>query len=342
MAVTIDSSVQKLDQIWYTRCPVPTASGLALNLGWLSEAFAADGIAVSVLQDAPDEFRRHHLDHELDGLVREGGNIPALNARGAGASSRLIGLTWIDEWQSIVVRPDSAITSPEQLLGARLAIPAWKQERGSSIWRGMAIAGFSGALRSVGLSLADARLVEVEDQGEGRLPPFEALLRGEVDAVYAKGAFAAEQSAAAGLVVGIDLDAFDDRRFRVNNGTPRPITVHQRLLDEHPELVVRFLVQTLRAAEWAALNLDGVRRILERETGSGPDGVSAAYRNDFHLSLHPTLSEDRLQYLDQQKALLWSHGFLPRDFDLDAWVAPEPLLEAQRILDASREDHHAG
>ena len=37
-----------------------------------------------------------------------------------------------------------------------------------------------------------------------------------------------------GLVVGIDLDGFSDRRFRVNNGTPRPITVHERLLEEHP------------------------------------------------------------------------------------------------------------
>jgi ABC-type nitrate/sulfonate/bicarbonate transport system substrate-binding protein len=315
---------------------------LALNLGWLREEFAQDGIAVSVLQDAPEQVRRHHLDHELDGLVREGGNIPALNARGAGAPSRLIGLTWIDEWQSIVVRPDSGITSPEHLRGARVAIPAWKPERGSSIWRGMAIAGFGGALRKVGLSLADVRLVEVTERDDGRLPPLEALARGEVDAVYAKGAFAAEQSAAAGLVVGIDLDAFDDRRFRVNNGTPRPLTVHQGLLDEHFELVVRFLVQTLKAAEWAVDNLDGVHRILQTETGSGPDGVSRAYRNDFQLSLHPTLSEDRLEYLDQQKALLMIHGFLPRDFDLAAWVAPEPLLEAQRILSASPGVRHAG
>jgi hypothetical protein len=28
-------------------------------------------------------------------------------------------------------------------------------------------------------------------------------------------------------VVAVDLDALPDPRFRVNNGTPRPITVHQ-------------------------------------------------------------------------------------------------------------------
>jgi hypothetical protein len=36
-----------------------------------------------------------------------------------------------------------------------------------------------------------------------------------------------------GLVVGIDLDGFPDRRTRVNNGTPRPITVHNSFLENH-------------------------------------------------------------------------------------------------------------
>ncbi len=45
-----------VDQLWYTRCPVPTASGIAHRLGWLDEEFAADGLALGVLQDAPPEL----------------------------------------------------------------------------------------------------------------------------------------------------------------------------------------------------------------------------------------------------------------------------------------------
>ncbi|HEY0713786.1 MAG TPA: ABC transporter substrate-binding protein, partial [Polyangia bacterium] len=41
-----------IDTIWYTRCPVPTATGLAYKLGWLAQEFAAEGIAVRTLQDA--------------------------------------------------------------------------------------------------------------------------------------------------------------------------------------------------------------------------------------------------------------------------------------------------
>src|SRR5436190_132439 len=84
-----------LDRIWFTRCPVPTASGIAHSLGWLSEEFGRDGLEVAALQDAPRELSRHHFDHELPGLFREGGNIPALAAKATGSPSRLIGLTWI-------------------------------------------------------------------------------------------------------------------------------------------------------------------------------------------------------------------------------------------------------
>ena len=38
-------------------------------------------------------------------------------ARAEGAPSRLVGLTWIDEWQTILVRPDSPIAGPEDLKG---------------------------------------------------------------------------------------------------------------------------------------------------------------------------------------------------------------------------------
>ena len=57
-----------------------------------------------------------------------------------------------------------------------------------------------------------------------------------------------------------------DLSFRVNNGTPRPITVHEDLLENHFDLVVRFLEQTLRAADWAADNLEGVFDVLQTET----------------------------------------------------------------------------
>ena len=51
----------------------------------------------------------------------------SLPAKAQGAKTKLIGLTWIDEAQSILVKPGSDIRSPEQLVGKRLALPAYRQ-----------------------------------------------------------------------------------------------------------------------------------------------------------------------------------------------------------------------
>lgn len=209
----------------------------------------------------------------------------------------------------------------------------------------MALHGIKGALSQGGLTLDDVIFVEVAAQSSPSVgrdagdrafswPGIAELARGEVDAVYAKGARAAEQAKEIGAVVAVDLDAHPDRRTRVNNGTPRPITVHERLLDEHPDLVVGFLAQTLRAADWAPGNLGRVREILAGETRSGTDAVTTAYRGDFHHSLHPDLSPERLELLRIQKDFLLIHGFLDADVDIDAWAAPEPLELARKRLDA--------
>lgn len=60
-----------LDTLWYTRCPVPTASGLANNLGWLGRTADAAGVGFGVLQDAGPELAVRHFDHRLPGLIRK-------------------------------------------------------------------------------------------------------------------------------------------------------------------------------------------------------------------------------------------------------------------------------
>lgn len=102
-----------MDELWFTRCPVPTATGIAADRGRLTEEFAADGITVRSLQDVPPELAAdHHYTHGLTGLFREGGNVPALWARARGEATRVVGLTWIEEPQSILVRADSELRTP--------------------------------------------------------------------------------------------------------------------------------------------------------------------------------------------------------------------------------------
>ncbi|MDX6741516.1 ABC transporter substrate-binding protein [Actinocorallia sp. A-T 12471] len=313
--------------LWFTRCPVPTATGIAADLGWLSDEFAPDGITVQSLQDgvSPEEAETHYT-HALEGLFREGGNVPALWARARGERTRLLGLTWIEERQAILTRRGEPVTS---LDGLRLAVP--RRDIPIDFWRAMALQGFAGALRAEGRDLADAALVEVE--AARRAPQWEAelaaLAKGEVDAVYVKGALAVEAALRFDADVAIDLDALPDRRARINNGTPRPITVHQTLLDERPELVVRFLAVLLRAADWAAREPAELRRILSAETGAGSDAVARAY---VHQPLHPDLSDERLDLLAEQERFLRAHGFLAEAVDVRAWADFAPLTAAQELI----------
>ncbi|MFI1092325.1 ABC transporter substrate-binding protein [Streptomyces sp. NPDC020917] len=323
------------DEIWFTRCPVPTATGIAADRGTLTAEFAPDGIAVRSLRDAAGRgaaggLPRSHFTHELTALFREGGNVPALWARSRGEQTRVIALTWIEERQTILVRQGSDLRTPQQLRGRRLAVP--HHDIPIDFWRAMALHGHAGALGLAGLTLDDAHLVDVpgapQGQWEGELA---ALRDGVVDAVYVKGAVAVETARRYGAEVAIDLDAVPDRRARINNGTPRPITVHQRLLDDRPDLVTRFLAVLLDAADWAAAHPGDVPRILGAETGAGPEGVAGAYRDGTASSLQLDLSQERLDLLAAQERFLSAHRFLPDPVDVAAWADPEPLRRAHEL-----------
>ncbi|MER5866446.1 ABC transporter substrate-binding protein [Kitasatospora sp. NPDC002040] len=325
-----------MDQLWFTRCPVPTATGIAADRGLLAEEFAPDGITVRSLQDVSAAVAAdHHYTHALEGLFREGGNVPALWARSRGEETRVVALTWIEERQSILVRADSGVRDPAGLRGLRLAVPV--HAIGIDFWRAMALSGFAGALAQAGLTLADAELTEVAGSPQGQWEGELAALRdGRVDAVYVKGALAVEAAARYGAVVAVDLDALPDRRARVNNGTPRPITVHQRLLDRRPDLVARFLAVLVEAADWARDRPAELARILSAETGAGADGVAGAYRQDTGHSLQLDLSDERLDLLAQQERFLSTQGFLPERVDVRSWADPAPLEQARTLLASRR------
>lgn len=337
------------ETVWLTRCPVPAASGVAFQLGWMTDAFARFGIGVKrVVEDGLNLVERDPEQQALH-LFREGGNIQALAGRALGFPTRVIGLTWTDERQVIMVRPGQRVLEPAALRGLRFALPGYARTRGESISRGMALHGIQSALALGGLTLDDVELVEVpvpprelpSTEGMRRLwLGLEWLAAGRVDAVYAKGSAAAEAAAHLGLEVGVDLDAYPSRLARINNGTPRPITVHQHMLDAHGDLVEAFLEQSLRAADWAALNPADLKPVIAQETFSGIAGVEAAYRHNFHRSLYPDLSEDRMEMLRQQAHFLYIHGFIESPVDIDGWICRGPLEAVTRRRMAARAPHH--
>ena len=341
-----------LDTLWYTRCPVPTGLGIAVQKGWLQDTVGALGTRVQSLRESTDKaVRESHFDHSLQNSVRHGGNIPAIWARAQGRETRVIGLSWADEVQLILTLPDSGIKTVKDLKGRSFGLPDWAGAQ-IDFTRAQALRGLENALKLEGLQVGDVRLVNFVYGGtfsdpqvhtvngtpvaaqrvEGRNLELIGLLRGEVDAIFLKGASAAQYAQDFGLHTVIDTGAHPDPLIRSNNGTPRTLAVDLHLLEQHFDVASGILDAVLRAEQWAHTHPDETRRYLARETNSSEYWVSAAYGDNAHQRLHTALDEQAIDALQDFTHFLHRWRFIPNSFDVRQWIDPRPLQALQTAL----------
>jgi len=333
-----------LPSIWYTRCGAATASALAIHYGFLQQEFSPGEVNLLSLKDSDSlAIRNSHYNHTQSGMFREGGNIPPTWAKGLGQDTVVLAITWLDEYQGILVRENSNIRSIHDLKGARLGIPRHEKAL-IDFQRGAAQHGFLTALNLAGILTPEASWVDIahpsydtsdgpvrtriQDETEHALV-LNALDEDLVDAVFLRfttGVKAAQNEKYREL---ININALENPLLRVNNGTPRPVTVDRAFLNQHPELVVRYLSVLIRTAQWAANNPDAVLDQLNQ-------GRSAAHRAlipfshglKVHESFFPKLDEQYIAGLEVQKNFLRDWGYLVHDFDVREWIDPEPLQHA--------------
>src|SRR5690606_17829929 len=107
-------AVTAIDTLWYTRCPVPTASSVAIQQRWREAEFAKEGIAYRSLASSSDRaVRESHFDHNQETSFRQGGNAPPIWARSAGRDTVVLGLTWLPQYQRLLALPGTGIEKPE-------------------------------------------------------------------------------------------------------------------------------------------------------------------------------------------------------------------------------------
>lgn len=323
--------------VWYTRCGFPTPVGIALRLGLLQEAFAKEDIALHSILDSDDKaIRASHFDHHLDWSFRQGGNIPPMWTRSEGRPTRLVGVTWTDECQAILALPSSGIKSPRDLAGRRFALPRGGDGR-VDVLAATALKGLVSALSLEGGDPREVEIVDIPLKGRGFEAPdpshlhglrsrqlygqeAEALLRGEVDAIFVKSTAGIALANLFGLHAVAEFGFHPDPKIRINSGSPRVLTVDQRLADERPDLVAT-LVRTLRrAGDWARGNPDDVRRLVAQETGASEEVVAAAHAPDLHHHLDIGLDPELVAAVGHYKDFLLEWGFLTKDFAIEDWV----------------------
>jgi ABC-type nitrate/sulfonate/bicarbonate transport system substrate-binding protein len=333
------SADRDLDTIWYTRCPVPTAFSLAIQLGSLAEEFAADGIKVSSLAQIGDRsVLQSHFNHSLDDSFRYGGNIPPIWARSEGADTKLIGLAVIDAPHVILTLPDSGIRTVADLKGKRLSVPRRVNDQ-IDFWRAGAIRTYEVALATAGLSFDDVTLVDVpvqqsyiDPQGGSTLTgSIFASARRRVDAIFSESSFGTHLARFIGAHVVYNVHDHPDPRVRHNNAIPQALTVSGSLVRDRPDLVARVVARILVAAEWARQERERVVHIAALEANVPEEVVEETYPL-LEKQLHTRLDDEAIDLIRQRKQFLLSHNFIRSDFDLDDWIDARPLRDARALL----------
>lgn len=331
----------EISEIWYTRCPVPTPVGLAVQLGYLDETFAKEGIALKSIIDSKDRaIRSSHFDHHLAYSFRHGGNVPPIRARSEGNPTRLVGITWTDEFQAIITLPSSGIKTTRDLVGRRFGI-ARRPAGIVDFMAATALKGLTSALSLEGLTPKDVEIVDIAlpdsvlDGREGPQlyglknrqaygPEIAALLRGEVDAIYVKGTSGIAVANLFATHTVVEFGFHPDPKIRINSGSPRILTVDERLAEDRPDLVSKLIATLQRASDWAEAHPDDVRRFVAREVGASEEVVAAANGPDLHHHLGIGLQPELIDAIGHYKDFLFANGFLAADFDVNAWVDRRP------------------
>ena len=333
--------------IWYTRCPVATASGIAFQRGLFDEEFAGSDYEVRNIKELGRDKMASHFDHGIDAQFREGGTIPPLWARQNGADTQLVGLTFVADSLRIYVRPQDGLTSFNDLKGKRLGI-ANRPKDMIDFMRVNGHKAFSSALEVHGMTEEDVELTPIypQDDIQAGLNPnyskdkprddashyeaeIKALVAGEVDAFFAKNAECEyiERKFAGKITPIYDVLSCDQEELKVN-ANPRIISVSGALARDYPEATIRYLQVLVRTAAWAADHAQEAAETMAIELGVEPGDIAKCYEPDFHKKLWPNLSTRTLNLLDNQQSFMAKHGYLKEKVPLDGWLNDTFLRQA--------------
>ncbi|MFT3864149.1 MAG: ABC transporter substrate-binding protein [Solirubrobacterales bacterium] len=348
------------DTLWYTRCPVPTAFSIAVREGWLDDELTPDGLTVQSLAVSTDPAMRNaHFEQTAPNFFRHGGNIPPLVAASRGRPVRIIGLSITDGIEPILALPDSGIETVADLRGKRLAVPRRVHDP-VDFWRASVLNGFRRALASADIGEDEVEWIDIPVDrtyvgsasaevdrrrmlwdamfvlGHQR-EDASAMVRGEVDAMYAAGAIAATIQGFTGARSVIDVGPVGPLGQHPNNGTPLVLSVTADLLDARPDIVARVVARVLEAGIWARQNVEVARRATAAEIGIAEELVERSMTPEFAAQLEIDLSPEKLAALRAQLDFLDSNGFLAGPVDLDEIVVHEPLEAARELLERKAE-----
>jgi ABC-type nitrate/sulfonate/bicarbonate transport system substrate-binding protein len=344
-------------EVYYTNCPLVSASNVDQELGWTREEYKKIGVQYGFLRSRRENNWYPHYIHNMDNLIRFGGLTPPIHVHAELRRTRLLGMTQVYEGGCMMVRARDDIYRMADLRGKKIGLSKSLNTIKMDWWRFQEEQGIELMLRLNGMTRKDVEIVEfpyaddwydkpemlepMENPSETWLKrdhkhdlafrPLEtALLKGVVDAIFTQSKVFHHLQEATGKLKAIeDLSRYPDWTLQVTN-VPAVITCADVMAEKHPELVVTFLKGMIKVGRWANEHKHAAAAILDKQTFYLD--VEDTYEGIKHVDMVPNLSPQNLVAVEIGKDFMLSHGYIKENFDVHKWAAPEFLEQAAKEL----------
>jgi ABC-type nitrate/sulfonate/bicarbonate transport system substrate-binding protein len=345
-------------EVYYTNCPLVSASNVDQELGWTKEEYAKIGVDFAYFRSRRETNWYPHYIHNQENLIRFGGLFPPIHVQADIRRTRLLGATQVPhEGGCIMVRARDDIYRMSDLKGKKIGITKSLNTIKNDWWRIQEHQGILLMLRMNGMTEKDVQIVDfpypddwyddpkmlkpLYNPNEWQLnrdhkhdlafrPLETSLLEGKVDAIYTQSKVFQHIQEATGQMKAIeDLSRYPDWTLQIAN-IPAVITCTDTMAEKHPELVVAFLKGMIRAGRWANEHKQAASVILNKQTYYLDE--EDTYRGIKDVDMVPNLSPQNLVGVEIGKDFMLKHGYIKNDFDVRKWAAPEFLEQAAREM----------
>ena len=346
------------NEVYYTNCPLVSASNVDQELGWTKEEYKKIGVEYAYFRSRRETNFYPHYIHNQDNLIRFGGVFPPINVHADIRRTRLLGATHV-AWEggAMLVRARDDIYTMSDLKGKKIGLTKSLNTIKNDWWRIQEDMQIRLMLRMNGMTVSDVEIVEFpypddwydnpamleplynpselwlkrDHKHDLAFRPLEtALETGVVDAIYTQSKVFQHLQEATGKFKAIeDLSRYPDWTLQVAN-IPAVITCTNEMAEEHPELAVTFMKGMIKVGRWANEHKHAAAAILDKQTYYLD--VEDTYRGIKDVDMVPNLSPQNLASIEIGKDFMLSQGYIENDFDVHEWAAPEFLEQAAKEL----------
>ncbi len=148
-------------EVYYTNCPLVSASNVDQELGWTREEYKKIGVKYAFLRSRRENDWYPHYIHNLDNLIRFGGLFPPIHVQADIRRTRLLGLTHAPhEGGCMMVRSRDDIYRMTELKGKKIGLSKSLNTIKNDWWRIQEEQGIELMLRMNGMTRKDVEIVE--------------------------------------------------------------------------------------------------------------------------------------------------------------------------------------